>query len=634
MADVLKQQGRPGGFAAGSEVDAIRSLNQRKQRSADAASEPVETPPVRRIVGADGNSDGGADGGAEGGAAAGGDGGAANGAVNGATGGVAEQPAFDPLSLPEGHFPVTRDQFRAVVGQMVAREMAGLRTSLAEAQQESERLRTEAERARDDAAETERQASERVTAMQRHNREFNAVLADLGMSPIGDLGGSNGVPLASAPILRGRGIGNARDVAREFRRLVRSSSEISVTNPNTDRIHTFLADQVVFRSFYREHRQLLRDGVEQLMCEMGYLRGMNVGRDSPTGVGDLAPFILQYLSLFVRETHSRRFILWQFSVTKTQLGMAPGQTVVVPRWLYGDSGATDDDYDLTPVERITEANQPVQARSVSVQIRELGLGKHDRLRPIAFSTFVSSNSLADVERVVRKNLAHSYNEWQDLALRRIYFSTTRVFYNHANSVVETPIEVVAGSGGLMTYLFLNDLYAVLDGLTVLPFDDGCYVLVLCPRAFGQLKASLTPNYQFATRLERDELTNVVKNSTGREDPDLATSYRFTVGDFHVYTTNAISTGEPGNPGVHAENLGAGQRTTRTSFAIGAATTAHAETMPVSIVQDDYTNFGRLKRYTWLHHGGIAALDVDPERNPTPTDEQLRVFQIRTLDVPA
>jgi hypothetical protein len=130
----------------------------------------------------------------------------------------------------------------------------------------------------------------------------------------------------------------------------------------------------------------------------------------------------------------------------------------------------------------------------------------------------------------------------------------------------------------------------------------------------------------------NDLTSLLKQTTmndlGRTD-----GYQFSVANFHIFVSNAFGAGIVGTEGVQSETTGAGAKTTRSSFVAGRDTIGRSIAMPFTIKRAKEDGFGRINRFIWNSYECAAALDVDPASNPPMSnDQQLRVVEVRTLDV--
>lgn len=406
--------------------------------------------------------------------------------------------------------------------------------------------------------------------------------------------------------------------------------------PNRVWVDKTTGDRIVQRDmsqarylFFHEREQLRHD-LEHLAKQNGFLQGAGyVASDAPTVRGDVLPLFLDYLSLTLRETHSARYVYWQFPYYNLELGKGPGDTIQVPRFRWLTEAVAVADRTLNPANTIAAGSNPVQAFSVSITLGERGLGFGTPASNLAVAVpeFLTAYSMLNLENAVMSRLGHDYEAWEDLSVRSLLFASTRIVYNDRASVTTVPGNVGAGDDGTLSEAFLNMLYAYMAGLQIPPLDDGNYILVLHDVALAQLKNSMANRNRYTDRISVQELTGLLQSAANRE-MGKTSGYVGTVGNFHVFATNAHSMGVAGTSGVQNETLGAGSTLTRTSFAMGRAALARAIGLEAEVRQDNNNDFGRLNRFIWLSHETTGYLDTDPA---IAAEQQLRVIQIRTTD---
>lgn len=421
---------------------------------------------------------------------------------------------------------------------------------------------------------------------------------------------------------------DGKDALKEYQRILDSRSDTPTktwVNPKTgeeyDQKDTYQADR-----FLSRHREKLRDGMEAFARKNGFLRGQ--GTDAATTRADLPPAFIDYLSGVVRQNHSPKFIFHQFATGRVEIGKGEGDVIQVPRMPFGQTGATLADWDLTGVATLAATDQPITASSISITLREYGMGKNTTIQPISIPEFILARSLLDLEAALSQNLGQNYYEFEDIALRNLWFGTTRVVYQRLNSVEINPANMAAGSGGTVTYAFLNNLYAYMCGLQIPAYENGKYGIVLNSTALAQLVNDLATRNQYMTPGNMTDICNIMNAATKSDMPKID-GYCGDIANFMIFTTNAISLGAAGTVGVRNEVLGGVARTTRTNFAFGASTIARVAGMPMSIRRDTNDDFGRRNRYAWVSHEGFGTLDVDPALNAS---QQLRVIEVRHTDV--
>jgi hypothetical protein len=383
------------------------------------------------------------------------------------------------------------------------------------------------------------------------------------------------------------------------------------------------------RLFHTE-RSALRADMEKLARDHGFLqgyRGMSAS-DAVTVRTDIAPLLLDYLSVVLRETHRGRYVYWQFPYYELELGKGPGDTIQVARQRWLPEPQTVASRTLTPGVPLTTNRQNVAVGAVSIALQERGLGLDPSNPPVAIPEFLTAYSIVNLENVVTSRLGHDYEVYEDLSIRTRYFATTRVVYNDRGAVTTTPGNVGAGDDGTINENYLNNLYAYMSGLQIPTWEDGHYCYPLHTTGMAQLKNSLSSKNQYLDQRNLEELTEILTVGSNREQGRV-TGYAGSIGGFHLFNTNAHSTGAAGSEGVQTETLGTGSTLTRSSVAFGPGAVARALGMEAEIRTDNNDDFQRLDSFSWLSHETVDHLDTDPVIN---AEQQLRVVEIRSTDV--
>jgi FtsZ-binding cell division protein ZapB len=523
----------------------------------------------------------------------------------------------DEAPTPEVPVTLTRTELETYVKAAVDRVNAASKLEIDSVRKEKDKL----------AEESKKEADKLTTELADQKAKQDTLNAVFGQFSLNAPSTSDARAPQTQTQTRSREM-DGKDAAKEFMRLLDSRSDTPAktwVNPNTgeqyEQKDTYHADR-----FAAKNREKLRDGMEAFARKNGLLRGQ--GSDAATARADIPPAFIDYLSGVVRQNHSPKFIFHQFANGKVEIGKGEGDTIQIPRLPFGQTGTTLADWDITGQGTLVATDQPLTANSVSITLKEYGMGKNATIQPIGIPEFILARSLLDLEAALSQNLGQNYYEFEDIGLRNLWFGTTRVVYNKSNNVETVPVNLTAGSGGTITYAFLNNLYAYMCGLQIPSYQNGKYGLVLNSTALAQLVNDLATRNLYMTKSDMADITNIMNAATKSDMPKMD-GYCGDVGNFMIFVTNAISLGAPLTPGVQTETLGIGARTTRTCFAFGASTIARVAGMPMQIRRDNNDDFQRRNRCIWVSHEGFGYLDVDPAINAA---QQLRVVQVRHTDL--
>lgn len=521
----------------------------------------------------------------------------------------------DDAPIAEVPVTLTRTELERYVKAAVDRVHSHNQLEIDNLKKEKDKLAEEAKREAD-------KLQAELTDQKAKQDTLNAVFGQFSLNAP-----STGDSRTSQTQTRSREV-DGKDIAKEYMRMLDSRSDTPAKNwinaetgQEYEQKDTYYADK-----FAAKHRDKLRDGMEQFARKNGLLRGQ--GADAMTARTDVPPAFIDYLSGVVRQNHSPKFIFHQFGNTKVEIGKGEGDTIQIPRLPFGQSGTTLSDWDITGQATLVATDQPITANSSTITLKEYGLGKSATMQPIAIPEFLLARSLLDLEAALSQNLGQNYNEFEDIGLRNLWFATTRVVYNKSNSIETVPANLTAGTGGTITYAFLNNLYAYMSGLQIPAYQNGKYGLVLNSAALAQLVNDLATRNLYMTKSDMADITNIMNAATKSDLPKMD-GYCGDVGNFMIFVTNAISLGAPLTPGVQSETLGVGSRITRTNFAFGSSSIARVAGMPMQIRRDTNDDFQRRNRYVWVSHEGFGYLDVDPAISAS---QQLRVIQVRHTDV--
>lgn len=409
------------------------------------------------------------------------------------------------------------------------------------------------------------------------------------------------------------------------------------TDPNSgDRF--VQKDTRIAQRFYRKHKRELLDSLETAMKRQGFLAG-NIVTDAATsgvtsGAAGSVPdsIMLEALSTMMRETHSPRYIYWQFPVTVVRLGNGPNANIQIPRYSFLDEPTSVADFELSTLTTYVDINPNNQAlimTTIPATVREYGLGKGTNIgtRPVAIPEFISAYSLTDLMAALNSRIGHNYHGFEDLAIRSLFAATTQVRYNKNGSVVSIAASVVAGDDGTMSENFLNNLHADFRISQIPTYPDGCYTGVLHPIAVAQFKNDLGDQWHPPTEAAIQELTNMLMAS-GSAETEKVSGYLGKWCGFHLYEQNAHSCGASGTEGVQTENIGGSANITRSSYFFGPGAVGRGIGMPMDIRVDNSGTFGRLNRYVWISHESFTVLDLDSALNP---NQGTRCIEVRTTD---
>ena len=382
-------------------------------------------------------------------------------------------------------------------------------------------------------------------------------------------------------------------------------------------------DTSTIDSFFLKHKADLRQEMEVMVKKHGFLRGLT-DKAAATARTDILPALLDYLSSFMRTTHSGTYVFWQFAFKNLELGKGPGDTIQVPRDR-DISPATDVSTNLMPLSGPGATRQEYIVDSVTLALQRRGLTV-----PVSIPQFLSAYSMIPLENRVMKKLGKHQEADLDLCIRTRLLATTRVVYNDNGSVTTTALDVDAGDNGALSESFLNALYAYMTGALNIDTDAmGKLILVGNPLSLVPLVNSLTANNRNTEAISVEYLTEMLTQVTNADAPTVL-GYMLTACGFHLFQSTAYGGGIAGTEGVQTTTFAAGAKTTRSCIAMGFYAVANATGMEPEMRRAKEDNFQMVDDWIWTADRVVGDLDVDPAID---AEQQLRVVEVRVTDAP-
>jgi hypothetical protein len=382
-------------------------------------------------------------------------------------------------------------------------------------------------------------------------------------------------------------------------------------------------DTSTIDSFFLKHKADLRQEMESMVKKHGFLRGLT-DKAAATARTDILPALLDYLSSFMRTTHSGTYVFWQFAFKNLELGKGPGDTIQVPR----DRDippASDVSTNLMPLAGPGATRQEYVVDSVTLTLQRRGLTV-----PVSIPQFLSAYSMIPLENRVMKKLGKHQEADLDLCIRTRLLATTRIVYNDNGSVTTTALDVNAGDNGALSESFLNALYAYMTGALNIDTDAmGSLILVGNPLSLVPLVNSLTSNNRNTEKKSVEYLTEMLTQVTNGDMPTVS-GYMLTACGFHLFQSTAFAGGAPGTEGVFTTTFGDGAKTTRACIAMGFYAVANATGMEPEMRRANEDNFQMVDDWIWTADRIVGDLDVDPAID---SEQQLRVVEVRVTDAP-
>lgn len=218
-------------------------------------------------------------------------------------------------------------------------------------------------------------------------------------------------------------------------------------------------------------------------------------------------------------------------------------------------------------------SQPLTNGFEKVEIGRYGMGEPGQNNdPVGVDEYYFRHSILDLEAQIQDVLGENLNEFREI----------------------------------ITYESLVRLRAHMNGdIGVYPWSDGCYILVAHPRAIVDLELELTAMSKPVSRVNIEEVTNMVK-MVNTAITDRISGYRFTVGGFHIFSHENL----PPDPNFMKSSTGAGAtlRNWYENIAFGPMAVCECISMAPEVRRDEVRQFGTMDRYSWLMYGKYQAIE--------------------------
>lgn len=498
---------------------------------------------------------------------------------------------------------------------------------------EIERIRQEAEA---NASAIKQQAAAEKAALEAEiakQKALRVALTQRGVAPVryssDDRNDGSDRQTTQSTYIVPRNNFSAEDTLKESMRIFDNTPKVNI---NTDSgILTQSSDHELsafMGSTGSDERKNFKKALQLHATNSGLLRGSQI-MQAGTTPGDLTPFLLKGLSLFMRTTMTGKHNWQQFVTTKVSLGKNRGEAIEVPRYAYMNTSNNPADYDLGRDDDITTTKQPVSIGSEPIILGLKGLGKAGLAgtlnAPVSVARFFEATSLEDLMGILQKMLYESYLQFQTAAISTEYDKTTQRYFNANGTGVTTAATLAAGDGGQLTQDFLDYMGAMMSE-DVPAYANGKYVLQCGPFELLQLRRSLQArNFQMG-KTSTEELSQILQSGTANAELTPISGYVGDLGQFMIFETgtiykmlNAAST----------VTLGGGAKQVYNAYAFGADAVGHAQAMPFSLIYDSQTNFSLRNTVSWASIEQYKAIDVDPSLSAVgqTVRQQQRVFKL-------
>jgi uncharacterized protein (DUF1697 family) len=349
-----------------------------------------------------------------------------------------------------------------------------------------------------------------------------------------------------------------------------------------------------------------RPALQQAMQEHGYKHGLF--RAAATTLTDIPASFSGYLSSIMRQTPNWGKVWHQFLNPQMALGTAVGNRVDVARLGRINRPTTSAAWNLTG--NFATTSQNITNGYEKLEVVMYGMGENGANNdPVAINEYLRKHSILDLEAQIQNELGENYNEFREIITYEQYAGTNVEAYYKASTkqIVTAATSMTSADSGAIDVDGLIRLRAYMSGeLGVIPWADGCYVLVCHPSAIVDLEIELKDSAKgSATYMEVEAMTNLIKMVNTALTSQIS-GYRFTVGGFHIFCHENL----PPDPNFMKSSTGAAAtlRNWYDNIAFGPMAVAEVISMPAEVRRDEMRQFGTQDRYIWLGYGKYQAIE--------------------------
>jgi hypothetical protein len=471
-------------------------------------------------------------------------------------------------------------------------------------------------------AEQHKASMEEILAVQQQILEKLPTLTQANFPPdLDDETGGERSTTYIAPLSTRRAGLSPRDAIREYHHVFEHCRKATFDGGSGSGQLTAYDFQAVDR-FISENRASL----QQAMQDEGHKHGLF--RAAATTMNDIPASFSGYLSSIMRQTPKWGKVWWQFLNPVVQLGVANGNKIDVPRVGFLARPTSSAAWDHPVGQPFSTGSQALTDGYERVEVQRYAMGKVGANNdPVSVDEFYFRHSILDLESRIQSVLGNNYNEFRELITFEQYYATpiVRFYKKSTKAIVSLATALAAGDDALLTYESIVKLRAHMNGdIGVIPWPDGCYVMVCHPNAVTDLELELTAMGKPIHKMDIEEVTNMIK-MVNTSVTDLISGYRFTVGGFHIFSHENLP------PDPNFMRIVDNSRNFYTNIAFGPGAVCEAVSMAAEIRNDEMKQFGTTNRYIWLGYGKYQAIDRGPgTTNTTGSISMLsQVVQFRT-----
>jgi hypothetical protein len=370
-----------------------------------------------------------------------------------------------------------------------------------------------------------------------------------------------------------------------------------------------------------------REVLQQAMQEHGYKHGLF--RAAATSLTDIPASFSGYLSSIMRQTPRWGKIWHQFLNPVLALGVGVGNRVDVPRlgrisrptasanWVLSGNGFA------TTSQNITNGYE-------KVEVGMYGMGEPSQNNdPVGVNEYLRKHSILDLEAQIQNELGENFNEFREIITYEQYAATPEIRYYKASTktIESVATAMTAADNGMIDVDSLIRLRAHMNGdMGIIPWPDGCYVLVCHPNAVIDLEIELKNMGKPITKMEIEELTNIIKVVNTALTSQIS-GYRFSVGGFHIFAHENL----PPDPNFMKSSTGAAAtlRNWYDNIAFGPMAVCECISMPPEVRRDEMRQFGTMDRYIWLMYGKYQAIERGTPSTGAGLGQRTQIVKFRS-----
>jgi hypothetical protein len=408
-----------------------------------------------------------------------------------------------------------------------------------------------------------------------------------------------------------------KEAILEFEKLLKAGIQI----PLKDDRQSISRDNRSSDNWLESNRSSLREGYEDLLRkECGMFTGEKA---AATTLADIPASFKDFLTAEMRKTPRMGKILWQFLHYNLRIGENKGVLVNIARPGLLPSPTISSAWDLEGIEFSDDA-QNVTNGYEEVRIKQRGMGGTGKNNnAVKIDRFYLHHSLTDLLKQFQECIWNNYYNYEEIAtIEQLITSPAVRFYKSGDKSIRTLASDIAAGEGEISIEGLAFLKADLLESGLIPYQDGCLMMICHPRVAAKLTQELRQEAFPNNPQQLKEVTNLLK----AQNPNVLeriSGYVATIEGFHIF----MPEGPLLFPSMYQATEGG--RLWYESYIIGQGAIAQAVSLPAMIYLDEMKKYGTSVKGLWYSYQNIQKIDGGGPTTGAGLGPTTQIYKLRT-----